>query len=70
MVTIQVNTKEISIRRGAHAVSEIKKLGGVPQADELDQQVDGTMVPLDQGGKVVIKGGEVFVSFPATGTSS
>lgn len=69
-VIIHVNSKEVPTRRGAHTVAEIKKLGGVPLADELDQKVSETIVPLDQDGKVVIKGGEVFVSFPATGTSS
>jgi len=69
-VTITVDGKPVHIGRGKEPVSVIKKLGGVPAANQLDQDVNGVLTPIDQNGSVDIRGGEVFVSYPATGSSS
>jgi hypothetical protein len=63
-VTITINGTEKSIHRGRQKVAEIKALGGVPLADDLEQVIDGKLVPLSDDGAVTIKGGEVFLSHP------
>jgi hypothetical protein len=52
------------IHRGRRTIVEIKNLGAVPLADDLEQVVDGRLVPLPDDGAVTIRGGEVFVSHP------
>lgn len=69
-VHIVVDGKQYKIKRGTEQVSAIKKLANVPAAYQLDQDVNGVLTPLDQNGTVIINGGEVFVGFPATGSSS
>lgn len=69
-VTITVDGQQKSIHRGHQPVSEIKRVGGVPQADVLEQVLDGKLVPLDDDGGVVIKGNEVFISHPRDSASS
>jgi hypothetical protein len=70
MVTITVNGNKIEIHRGNETVVEIKTLGHVPLADELNEIVHDKPVFLADNASVVIKGGEVFVSNPRTGGSS
>jgi hypothetical protein len=70
LVTIKVNNRDREIHRGHQPVSEIKRIGEVPPADELAQVVNGKLVPLDDNGAVTIKGGEVFVSHPRDSGSS
>jgi predicted Rdx family selenoprotein len=70
MVTIRVNNVEINIHRGRQTVSEIKRVGGVPQADVLEQNVAGKLEELDDAGAVTIKGGEQFISHPRDSASS
>ena len=69
-VSITVDGTERQIGRGSQPVSEIKRIGGVPAASQLDQDINNELTPLDQNGPVYIRGGEIFVSFPATGSSS
>ena len=69
-VSITIDGKPYNIRRGNEKVSTIKGIANVPAAYQLDQDVNGVLTPLDQNGSIVIKGGEVFISFPATGSSS
>jgi hypothetical protein len=69
-VHITVDGKQYKIRRGTEQVSTIKKIANVPAAYQLDQDINGVLTPLDQNGTVTINGGEVFVGFPATGSSS
>ena len=69
-VTITLNGTPKEIHRGHRTVVELKDVGGIPQADELNQIIDGTLVPLADDGAVTIKGGEEFVSHPRTGGSS
>ncbi|MGI8835652.1 MAG: hypothetical protein ACR2H4_03325 [Pyrinomonadaceae bacterium] len=69
-VKITINGASKAVRRGRHTVVEIKKLGEVPLADELEQLVDGKLKPLPDDGAVTIKGGEVFMSHARSGGSS
>ena len=69
-VHITIDGKQYKIKRGPELVSTIKKIGSVPAAYQLDQDINGVLTPLDQAGSVTINGGEVFVGFPATGSSS
>jgi hypothetical protein len=64
LVTITINSKPYEIHRGHQKVSEIKTAGNVPLADDLEQVVEGKLVPLSDDGAVTIKGGEIFVSHP------
>lgn len=71
VVSITVNGRPVEIHRGHQPVSEIKRVGGVPAADELAQVMEGQpLKPLADGGAVVIKGGEQFVSYPRDSSSS
>ena len=63
-VEIMVNGEAFEIHRGRQSVADIKELAGVPKADQLEQVIDGQLVPLDDGAAVTIKGDEQFVSHP------
>jgi hypothetical protein len=70
LVEITINGGPFQIARGRHSVAEIKALGNVPPADDLEQVIDGQLTPLPDDGHVVIRGGEVFVSHPKSGCAS
>lgn len=70
LVTIIIDKEPHKIPRGPHTVSQLKKLGNVPQAYELAEIVNGEIKPLDDNATVEIKGGEKFKSHPKTGGSS
>ena len=70
MVTITVNGAPVLIHRGRQTVAQIKTLGHVPLADDLEQQIDKKLVPLADDGALTIKGEEVFVSHPKDSASS
>ena len=70
IVTITVDNKPVQIHRGRQSVAEIKSLGGVPAAFDLDEVVAGKLVQLPDDSHVVIKGEEVFLSHPKSGHSS
>jgi hypothetical protein len=69
-VEITVDSKKVRIHRGRQTVAHIKEVGGVPKDYDLDQIVDGKLVPLGDNDSVVIKSEEVFVSHPKDGASS
>lgn len=69
-VIIKVNTIERKIHRGNQKVSDIKTVGEVPQSYDLDQLIEGKLVPLKDDGSVVIKGGEEFFGHIKDGSSS
>lgn len=69
-VKIIINNDPFTIHRGKRSVSEIKSVGGVPLADALEQVIDGKLIPLEDGGSVVIKGGEEFKSHVQSGGAS
>lgn len=70
MVEIHVNNIEKKISRGKHTVAEIKIIGGVPAAHELEELIDGKLIPLDDNATVLIKGCEQFFSHVRDGSSS
>ncbi len=71
LVTITVNNHEFRIRPGRHSVAEIKTVGHVPLADDLEQIVDGNQLKLlPDEGHVEIHGCERFVSHPKSASSS
>lgn len=71
LVMIKVDDKPVEIHRGRQPVSEIKRLGDVPVADELAEVIEGQpLKPLPDDGSVVIKGGEEFMSYPKDSGSS
>lgn len=70
-VSIKVNDGSVEIHRGSQTVGEIKRLGGVAAADELAQVLEGQpLKSLADDGRVVIRGGEEFVSYPKDSSSS
>jgi hypothetical protein len=69
-VSITVDTTARQIHRGNQTVKEIKEVGEVPLAFDLEQLVHGKLVLLADDGSVVIKGGEQFFSHPKDGGAS
>ncbi len=70
LVNIFIDGKKYPITSGKHPVSEIKKLGKVPAAYELEQVIDGKLTPLDDNAIIDIKGEEQFHSHPKDGKSA
>lgn len=70
MVRVTIDNNPVEIHRGRQTVVEIKKIGGVPVADELEQLIDGKLNPLPDDGAVTIKGGEIFISHVRDGQSA
>jgi hypothetical protein len=70
IVSIRINDKSYSIKRGSHTVKDLKNLGGVPLADELSELKNGKLEPLKDDASVKIKGGEEFFSCKREGSSS
>lgn len=70
IVTVTINDLPKPIHRGRRSVAEIKKVGGVPLADDLEQLIEGKLVGLKDDANVTIKGGEIFVSHPKDSSSS
>lgn len=69
-VNVMVDGKTKTVHRGHYTVAEFKSKVGVDPAKELDEIVDGQILPLNDGSSLVIKGGEVFISHARTGGSS
>lgn len=69
-VTITINGVVKTIHRGHETVADIKTVGGVPLADDLEELLEGKLSLLDDGGAVTIKGGEIFISHPKDSASS
>lgn len=69
-VTITINNSAVRIHRGRQSVADIKRAGNVPQADEIAQEIGGSLTVLPDEGSVTIKGAERFVSYPKDSGSS
>lgn len=69
-VPIVIDNKTFTIHRGSKTVAELKQLAGIQPAYELEEIVNGKLVPLADDQRVTIKGGERFVSHPRAGASS
>jgi hypothetical protein len=70
LVKITINDESYPVTRGRHSVEELKKIGSVPLADELEQLIGGELVPRKDDGSVEISGCETFVSHARCGQSS
>lgn len=69
-VTIKINDIDRKIMPGWRTVAEIKNIGEVPLAYELEQVIDGKLIPLDDNGRVEIAGCEEFYGHVKDGSSS
>jgi hypothetical protein len=69
-VTIHVNNNAVYLHRGRYDVATIKKLSGVPLADDLDELIGNKLKPIPDDATVHIEGCEVFISHPKDGGSS
>lgn len=67
LVEIKIGENLFKVKPGEYTVAELKKVGGVPLTDELEQVIDRKLVPLPDDGKVHIKGSEVFIYHPRSG---
>ena len=70
LVTVTVDTKPHTVRKGRYIVSDFKRLVGVDPTYQLDEVVNGQFVELKDTEKVAIKGKEVFVSHVRGGAAS
>lgn len=69
-VKVMIDSIEALVHRGSYTVAEFKAVAGVDPAKELDQIIKGQLTPLDDTAKIVIKGGEEFISHTRAGGSS
>jgi hypothetical protein len=69
-VEITIDGVKHKVAPGNTSVAELKKIGNVPVADELIQNIAGKLTPLADDATVCIVGGEEFVSHPRCGASS
>lgn len=70
IVTVKVDGHDKEVHRGSYTVSKFKENVGVDAALELAEVVNGQLKPLNDGDRIVIKGGETFFSRVRTGSSS
>lgn len=69
-VTIEINEVRYPVKRGKYTVSEIKKIGGLPQTYVLEELINGKLTPLADDATVLIKGCEIFFGHVRDGSSS
>lgn len=70
VVEISINGKKFSTDRGKNSVEHLRTLGSVPANEILSELKNGKFHDLKNDAHVQIKGGEVFVSHPASAGSS
>lgn len=69
-VAVTLNNDTYEIQRGNYKIPELKSALGINSDYVIDQIIAGEFIELSDDGKVVIKGGEVFVSHVRSGCSS
>lgn len=69
-VTVTVDQKERHVEPGSYVVADFKKLVKVDASLQLEQVVNGELVPLEDSTTIKIEGGEVFISHVRQGGSS
>lgn len=69
-VQIELNSTPVSIHRGNYTVPDLRVVLGIAADKALDQFINGDFIPLNDDSKIVIKGGEVFISHVLGGASS
>ena len=70
LVTVTVDTKPHTVRKGRYIVSDFKRLVGVDPSYQLDEVVNGEFIERKDTEKISIKGKEVFVSHVRGGAAS
>lgn len=70
LVTIKINDLPHEVHRSKYSVGELKVIGKVPPEYELQELIDGKLVPLADNATVLIKGCEEFFSTVKGGGSS
>jgi len=70
LVPVTIDNRTVEVQSRQWMVSQLKDALGVDASRELEQMVDGKLVPLDDNAKIHIHGGEVFVSHVRGGGSS
>jgi len=70
LVEILINSTKFQVERGNYAVEKLRTIGSVPANEILSELKGGKFHDLQNNAHVEIKGGEVFVSHPASGGSS
>jgi hypothetical protein len=70
LVTVTINGSKKDIHRGSHTVVELKQLLEIDPTYAIDEDVNGTLTPLDDMHRVTVKGGEIFFAHPRTGGSA
>lgn len=69
-VAIHVNNERVAIHAGRYDVATVKKLAGVPLADDLDQLVHSVLKPVPDDATLHLTGCEIFISHVKDGGSS
>lgn len=67
---VVIDNEDVPLHRGRYELATLKKLGNVPESDDLLQLVETKLVKLPADKHVEIHGGEIFVSCPQSGGSS
>ena len=62
--------KEYKVHQGKYSVAEIKRIGHIPEAYELEERINGVLTPLPDGGHVTIEGKEFFLGHVRDAKSS
>jgi hypothetical protein len=69
-VPVIIDNRTVEIQSREYSVAQLKIALGVDPSRELEQVVDGKLVPLDDNAKIHIRGEESFVSHVRGGGSS
>jgi hypothetical protein len=69
-IKVIVDGKEREVRPGSYLVSEFKQVIQIDSSYELDQVINGELVPLSDDSRIKIKGGEIFISHVRSGGAS
>jgi hypothetical protein len=69
-VDIYVDNKRVVLHPGHYDVPTLKKLSGVPKADDLDQLIDSKLKPIPDDATIHIRGCEIFIAHIKEGGSS
>lgn len=69
-VEVEVDGHKHKVKPAEYSVAELKELVRVPAEKVLEQKIDGKFTPLEDGARIKISGGEVFISHVRRGGSS
>lgn len=69
-VPVTIDNRTVEIQAREWVVSQLKTALGVDPSRDLEQVVDGKLVPLDDNARIHIRGHEVFMSHVRGGGSS